>query len=201
MTYPARFSAVGVLILQTNSPWGTTGSWRGRRSRGVALRVTVVMTLLGVVGISPAVAAAAKTVSVTLSSETIVANGKSTSVATATVTNGKGPVVGDQVKFSSSSGQGVSATTNNKNGTYTATVTATTTAGTSTITATDTTPNPDVSGAATLVQAPGPAARVVVRLSPAVDPCQRNIDERIDSHRDGCVQQPDRRREDRLLRQ
>lgn len=129
--------------------------------------MTVVVTLLGAFGISPAVAAAAKTVSVKLSSVTIVADGKSTSVATATVKNDQGAAVaGDIVKFSSSSGQGISATTNHKDGTYTATVTATTTAGTSTITATDTTPKRDVSGTATLVQAPGPAAHVVVRLSP-----------------------------------
>jgi hypothetical protein len=94
-------------------------------------------------------------VSVSLSPPSITANGTSTSVATATVTDSGGdPVTGDTVAFTSSdSGEGVGpVTAGGAPGTYQSTITSSGIVDTATITASDTSDGPSVSGAATLTQ-------------------------------------------------
>ncbi len=110
----------------------------------------------------------ATTVTVALNPTSIVANGTSTSTATATVKDAAGNLVkGDTVAITSSdAGEHIGTVTNNGNGTYSATVTSSTTAGTATITAKDTSVTPNVSGTATLTQAAGPATTVTVALNP-----------------------------------
>jgi hypothetical protein len=105
-------------------------------------------------------------VAVTLSPTSIVANGTSTTTATATVKDAGGLLLPNEtVTFKSSdTGDKVSTTANAGSGTYTATITSSTTVGTPTITATDGT----VSGTATLTQTVGSAATVTVAASPAV---------------------------------
>lgn len=78
-------------------------------------------------------------VALKLAPASIPADGSSTSVATATVTDASGfGVSGETVSFSSSdAGEKISATTDNGDGTYTATITASTTVGSATITAHD----------------------------------------------------------------
>jgi adhesin/invasin len=106
-------------------------------------------------------------VAVSLNQSSIVADGTSTSIATATITDALGnAIVGDNVSFSSSDANvHFGAVTNNHDGTYTATLTSSTVAGTPTIAATDNTTG--VSGQMTLTQTPGPAAHVSVSLQPA----------------------------------
>ena len=106
------------------------------------------------------------TVTVALNPTSIIANGTSTTVATATVKDAGGLLLPTEtVAFKSSdAGDKVSATTNAGSGTYTATITSSTTVGTPTVTATDGT----VSGTAPLTQTVGPAATVTVALSPTV---------------------------------
>jgi Invasin, domain 3/Bacterial Ig-like domain (group 3)/Bacterial Ig-like domain (group 1) len=108
-------------------------------------------------------------VSVVLSSPEIVANGTSTTDATATVTDAAGHrLTGEQVVFASDGAQSFNPqpATDNGDGTYTTTVTSSTAAGQATITATDTSPTPNVSGSATLQEDPGPAASLSLQLSP-----------------------------------
>jgi adhesin/invasin len=95
----------------------------------------------------------AKTVSVSLSPASIVANGSSVSTATAAVTNANGGVVSnDTIAFSTNDGGNrVSATTNRGNGIYAATITSSRTVHSVTITATDRSAN--ISGRGTLTQA------------------------------------------------
>lgn len=96
----------------------------------------------------------AETVTVSLNPTSILANGTSTSTATATVDDINGnPVTGDHLTFTSSDpGERISAVTDHPNGTYTVTITSSTTPGTPTITATDTSVTPNISGNATLTQ-------------------------------------------------
>ena len=101
----------------------------------------------------------ASSVTVSLDPSSIVANGTSTTTATATVKDAEGHVLsGENVNWSSSdAGDMISG-----NGTETATITSSTTVGTPTITAKDGT----VSGNATLTQTAGGAASVTVALNP-----------------------------------
>jgi len=113
---------------------------------------------------------AAATVSVTLTPSTIVADGHSTTVASAAVTDAAGhPLSKQAVSFSSSDpGQPASIPASpsaTSPGTYTATITSTTTVGLSTITATDTTAK--VSGSAILTQTVGAPSQIAVTLTPA----------------------------------
>lgn len=93
-------------------------------------------------------------VDVTLSPATILADGSSTSLATATVSDDDEiPVPGDEIAFASTDpGQQIGAVTDNEEGTYTAMITSSTTAGAATITATDSSATPSVAGVATLTQ-------------------------------------------------
>ncbi|HEY1591222.1 MAG TPA: Ig-like domain-containing protein [Solirubrobacteraceae bacterium] len=115
-----------------------------------------------------AITPADEQVTVALSPSTIVANGTSTSKATATLKDSKGnPVKGHAVHFTSTdAGNAFSAVTDNNDGTYTATVTSSKTAHPVMITASDTT-SPPASGSATLTQTPGRASAVSVAVSPA----------------------------------
>jgi hypothetical protein len=93
---------------------------------------------------------------VTLAPATMFADGRSSTTATAKVTDEDGiPVLGDDVRFSTTDpGQVVGPTIDNEDGTYSARIVASGAAGASTITATDLTVNPSVSGSATLTQLP-----------------------------------------------
>jgi hypothetical protein len=100
----------------------------------------------------------AVTVKVSLQPASIMADGKSTAVAVATVTDRLGDsIAGDEVKFSSSGGNAVGPTVDHGDGTYTAVVTASTVPGDYTVTASDATAA--ISGTAKLVQTPAPSAR------------------------------------------
>ena len=111
----------------------------------------------------------ASNVSLSLSPATLVADGTSTTTATAAVTDGQAhPVAGDHVSFSSSdSAEKIGTVTDHGNGTYTATVTSSTTPGAATITATDSSPSPTVAGRASLSQT---APNVTVTPPPVTTP-------------------------------
>lgn len=111
----------------------------------------------------------ASAVALSLSPASLVADGRSTSTATATVTDANGnPVSGDAITIASSGSQSVSSVTpGSAPGTYQATVTSTTTAGTATITATDTSVAPQISRTTQLSQVAGSGDDVSVALSPA----------------------------------
>jgi Bacterial Ig-like domain (group 3)/Invasin, domain 3 len=110
-------------------------------------------------------AGGAATVTVALNPNSIVANGTSTTTATATVKDAQGHLLpSENISWGSSdSGDHFSNQTNAGGGTYTATVTSSTTVGTPTITATD----GSASSGATLTQIAGGAATVTVALNPA----------------------------------
>ena len=103
-----------------------------------------------------------------LSPNSITADGSSTTTATATVTDSTmADVPGDNIAFSSTdTAEKIGTTTDNMNGTYTATITSSMTVGDPTITATDMTSTPNLSASTTLTQTAGAAAGVTVVLSP-----------------------------------
>jgi hypothetical protein len=106
----------------------------------------------------------AGTITVTLSPGSIVADGVSSSRATATLPL---PLPGQSVVFSSSdSGIRFGPTIDDLNGTYTATLTSSTTVGTPTITATSSWLGQPISGAASLTQTPGPAKSMTLSVEP-----------------------------------
>ena len=107
-------------------------------------------------------------VTVGLAPGSIVADGSSTSTATATVTYANGdPVSGDTVTFSSSDpGETIGQVSDHGDGTYTATVTSSRQAGSVTITAIDSSVSPSVSGQATIMQRHGLTSSVMVGLAP-----------------------------------
>jgi hypothetical protein len=104
----------------------------------------------------------ARHIALALQPTSIVANGSSSTTATATVTDADGnPVPGDRVDFSSSDpGQTITQVTNQQDGTYSARVRSSTTPGTATITATDATA--DISARRALTE----TARVSLSLVP-----------------------------------
>jgi Invasin, domain 3 len=91
---------------------------------------------------------------VSLSPATITADGKSTTVVTATLSDAQGhPLSGQQIGFTSSdSGEKIGTVTDHNNGTYTATITSSTKVGQATITATDRSSTPVTTAQATLTQ-------------------------------------------------
>jgi hypothetical protein len=98
-----------------------------------------------------------------LSPAAIVANGTSTSVATATVTDAGGdPVPGEAVTFGFSDGRSPAGGNDNHDGTYTTTVTSSPTPGQVTITATDAAAG--ISAQAVLAQTTGPSTTSVQAL-------------------------------------
>ncbi len=117
--------------------------------------------------LAPAVHADATAISVSLSPTSIVANGISTTVATATVTDAIPPATGDTVAFKSTDTVETitpTACVPVTPGTYCATIKSSTTIGTPTITATVTSGTTTLSANATLTQTAGPAATVTVQL-------------------------------------
>ncbi len=107
---------------------------------------------------------------VALSPSSIVADGKTTSTATATVQDANGNPVGaggDSVSITTSGTQPITSITDKGDGRYTATITSTNRPGTLTITATDTSRTPTLSGTATLTQTVGPATNVSVSVNPS----------------------------------
>jgi Bacterial Ig-like domain (group 3)/Invasin, domain 3 len=148
-------------------------SIRDARVRSLAWLVPCLVIVSGWALAPTAQAASTATaVSVSFLPPSIVANGTSTTIATATVTDATvQPQPGDTVVFSSSdTGEKIGATTYAGNNTYTATITSSTIIGTPTITAKDTSVTPNVSGTATLAQTAGPAATVTVQLNPSSIP-------------------------------
>lgn len=111
-------------------------------------------------------------IAVQLSQTPIVADGTSTSIATATVTDvANDPVPNDTVTFSSSdTGDQMSPIVDNGDGTYTTIVTSSRHAGPATITATDVSPGTAPPGTNTLMQTPGPATQMTVTINPAKIP-------------------------------
>jgi hypothetical protein len=108
-----------------------------------------------------------ETITVTLSPSSIVADGVSTSAATATLSYGGVPLPGQTVAFSSSDRSvQFGPATDNLDGTYTATLTGSTAVGTPTITATSQWAGQTASGEATLTQTPGPAKNISLILTP-----------------------------------
>ncbi len=105
--------------------------------------------------------------SVTLSPAAIPADGISTSVATATVTDLQGhPLTNEIVTFlSTDGGEKIGPTVNNNNGTYSATITSSTTVGNATITANDITSGL-VSPPVTLAQT-GIASTTILTTAPS----------------------------------
>ncbi len=103
-----------------------------------------------------------------LAPSSITADGTSSTLATATLTDANGnPVTGDTVTITSTGSQTVGpVTAGTTPGTYQAKITSTTTAGTATIAATDTSVS-GVSASQTLTQPPGPATAVALALAPS----------------------------------
>jgi Bacterial Ig-like domain (group 3)/Invasin, domain 3 len=112
-------------------------------------------------------AAAAETVKVKFASDSIVANGTSTTTVTAVVTSAGVRVTGHTIVFTASDG-GVKfgATSEKANGAYIATLTSSTVAGTVIISATDESVAPPAAGDGTLSQTAGPANTIGLALSP-----------------------------------
>ena len=105
-----------------------------------------------------------KHVAVSLSPNTITADGRATTTATAKVTLGSSSVSGDNVSFASSDGgQKIGPVHDEGDGTYTATITASEKVEKATITATDDSDLAKASGAAALTQDP---PKVHVSLKP-----------------------------------
>jgi hypothetical protein len=100
----------------------------------------------------------------------IRANGASSAVVTASVTDGVGPVAGDSVVFSSNDpGETISGAQDNGDGTYSATIRASTTVGTASIVATDNSVGPAiVSSPAPLTQTAGSGTTLSVLPSSRV---------------------------------
>jgi alpha-tubulin suppressor-like RCC1 family protein len=111
----------------------------------------------------------ASSISLSLSPNSVTANGSAQSTATATVTDAQGhPISGDSVQITSSESQSVTGVTAGANpGTYVATITSTVTAGSAAVTAKDSSVDPAISDTRTLTQVAGAATNVVVSLSPA----------------------------------
>jgi hypothetical protein len=114
----------------------------------------------------------AANLALTLAPASTIADGASTTTATATVTDAEGnPVSGDEVAFSSSDGSDrIGAVTAHIDGVYTAQITSSTAVGTPTVTAVDTSVSPGATGTAVLAQTAGPAAHVAIDLQPTSIP-------------------------------
>ncbi len=118
-----------------------------------------VTSALGAIGAAPYVTISyeippAASVAVTTSKTSIAADGTSTAVVTATLTDAFGTrVAGDTVVFGSSDpGQSFSPVTDNGDGTYTATVTSSTTVHVTVISASDQSVVPAISGTVSIAQ-------------------------------------------------
>lgn len=114
------------------------------------------------------IAGPAAKITLALQPGSIVANGTSASLATATVTDAFGNRVSfDHVTFASSdSGEKVGTVTDHSNGTYTAYIVSSTKAQTDVITTRDVSVSPNIEASGDLVQTPGPAAQISLVVSP-----------------------------------
>ncbi len=112
--------------------------------------------------------APATQVGLALQPDSIIADGASSSIVTATVADAAGnPIPGEQIVFSSSDpNQQIGATTDNDDGTYSARVTSSRLAGVATIAAVDS-DQPGLGGSAQLTQRPGPATKIALSLLPS----------------------------------
>jgi len=110
----------------------------------------------------------ATSVAVSLSPSSIVADGSSTTTATAKVTDAKGnPVSGDEIQiYTGNSAAIVGPVSETSAGTYSATITSSRKASSPRVTVEDSSVNPSVTGYQTLTQTAGPATNVSVWLSP-----------------------------------
>jgi Invasin, domain 3 len=128
--------------------------------------VTATDTTAGISGSATLIQAAptAPDITLTLTPSTIVADGQSTTTATATIIDGDGNLVsGDNVAFAASDAGVRFSPVTADDGTYAATVTSSTKAGAVAITATDL--STGVSTGTVLTQIPGPASDVSIDLS------------------------------------
>jgi len=112
-------------------------------------------------------AAAAETVKVRFASDSIVADGTSTTTVTAVVTSAGVRVTGHTIVFTASdTGVQFGATSENANGAYVATLTSSIHAGTVIVSATDESVTPTAAGDGTLTQTAGQATTIGLALSP-----------------------------------
>ncbi|HKI41001.1 MAG TPA: invasin domain 3-containing protein, partial [Mycobacterium sp.] len=116
----------------------------------------------------PATSAAAdETVKVKFASDSIVADGASTTTVTAVVTSAGVRVTGHTIVFTATpTGVQFGATSEKANGAYVATLTSSTVAGTVIVSATDESVTPTAAGDGTLTQTAGPASTIGLALSP-----------------------------------
>ncbi len=107
---------------------------------------------------------------ISLEPASLVADGVSTTTATASLTDAEGdPIAGDEVVFSTDAGQAIGAVTDHDNGSYSVPITSTSSAGTARITATDLSVE-GLSADATLTQTPGPAVSATLAIQPSTLP-------------------------------
>jgi hypothetical protein len=178
---PARFDALADATATLLAPWQEKESGNARHEHSPAEAAGAVQSTRNFIAARPADLTAwladkpevfATQADLTLLPGSLVADGASTTTATVTLADpGGDPVPGDHVALSSTDpGVEIGAVTDHGDGTYTAPITSSTLAGAPTITATDTWADPDVSAAAVLTQAPGPAAHLALVLQPASIP-------------------------------
>lgn len=144
------------------APWSSSGA--------PALLLTSSFSLTSTGPNEGSCPGSATDVELSLSPPSILADGSSTTLATATVTDaGEIPVPGDVVDFSSTDpGQQIGPVTDNEDGTYTATITSSTSVGTATITAADSSAEPPTHGTAMLTQiAPDAPSLPAIASTPA----------------------------------
>ena len=135
---------------------------RRRLILGVAATVILSAWLLPTTS-----AAADETVKVKFASDSIVADGTSTTTVTAVVTSAGVRVTGHTIVFTASDpGVQFGATSEKANGAYVATLTSSTVAGTVIVSATDESVTPTAAGDGTLTQTAGPASTIGLALSP-----------------------------------
>jgi Invasin, domain 3 len=158
--------------LRTIRRCGRRGGWR---SRSCALALLLTLGAVLPTALSPYLlpfraeaAGPTATITVALSPSSIVADGVSTSTATASLRFGGSPLPGQTVVFASSdSGIHFGPTIDNLDGTYAATLTSSTSVGAATITATSGWAGQMASGQATLTQIPGPAKSIALTVAPS----------------------------------
>ena len=110
----------------------------------------------------------ASTIALGLTPARIPADGRTSSLATATLTNAGGSLVtGECVVFTSNGKQAIGSVTRNADGTDSARISSTTTPGTALISVTDVSVTPHISASAMLTQV-GPASALRLTLTPPV---------------------------------
>lgn len=166
--YTATVTSSTKVEVATITATDTALETAGVRSAAAAVQAAAPVNTISASTSLTQVAGPASKISLALQPTSIVANGTSTSEATATVTDALGrPVAYDQVGFTSSdSGEKIGPVTDHPNGTYTAVVASSTKVQTDVITTTDSSVKPAISASADLVQTPEPAAHISLVVSP-----------------------------------